>query len=85
MDKIQAKTYKNRGDLERFICTTYGRTVDKKDAELVGKMVELEALGVSHGSSLWGVNVVASDYKPTDVVPVKRGKRQRSAINGVTI
>jgi hypothetical protein len=82
-ETYEATNFSNRKALEESIVSASGRTVDKKDAQITGSVVELKELRLSHGQTIWGVQVVASDYQVNNNPRVKRGKRLPTKLNGV--
>ena len=83
---IQAKQYNSRGELEKAVISTHGRTTDKKDDTIGGTVAELEKFYLRHGQMMWGVRVVASDYQVSEpTVTINRGQIHLSKIDGKVI
>lgn len=81
---LKPKDFLDRESLETHIVSTYGSTVDKKDVILKGTTEELSKLFLSHGDSVWGVLVTASDYQDKPETPrVERGADYPSQLNGI--
>jgi hypothetical protein len=79
---FQAKDFNSREDLESAIVSELGKTTDKKDASITGTVTELLKLQLSHGQSVWGVIVEATDFQPDPVVEKpKRGPQFKSSLN----
>lgn len=81
--EFAASDHSHRSTLEEAVISAYGRTVDKKDAQIVGTVVELHNLGLRHNQTVWGVIARASDYKVNNQKGAPRGKRHPSKLNGV--
>ncbi len=76
----KAKDFNTRTALEKQIVSDYGRTVDKKDDTISGTTKQLHELQLEHGNVIWGVKVVASDYKLKNIKKVNRGKKFPSKV-----
>jgi len=82
MKTYQANTVGSREELELLVESDLGKTTEKKDAIIVGTTEELLKLKLSHGQTVWGVEVEASDYQPiADQPRPMRGELHKSAIN----
>lgn len=82
MEIYQAHDFNSREDLENSIVSDLGKTTDKKDASIVGIVADLLLLQLSHGQSVWGVGVEATDFQPDPVVEKpKRGPQFKSSLN----
>lgn len=81
---IQAKVYKTRNDLEKFVAQSFSLDAEKKDAEIVGTVAELKLLHLSPRNTFYGIKVKATDYKPKESVrPPNRGEVHAFGINKV--
>jgi hypothetical protein len=88
MTEYKAKDFNTRKALDTQVITDFGKTVDVKDAKITGTIQELKELGLEQNQNIWGVKVMASNYKVINNPKVKRGirgKRVASKINGQKI
>lgn len=82
MKTYNVTEYPSREDLERQVETDLGKTPDKKDGRIVGTSLELSRLQLSHGQSVWGVEVVADDFIQKEKQPKpSRGILHKSSLN----
>ncbi len=82
MQIYQANDFNGREDLESVIVADLGKTTDKKDAIISGTVSELLKVQLSHGQSVWGVVVEATNFQPDPVVEKpKRGPQFKSSLN----
>lgn len=77
--EYQASDYADRDALEAAISE---KTVDTKDAKIVGSASDLARLFLAHGDRVWGIAVEQTDY----VAPVvferpRRGELHKFGIN----
>lgn len=56
MIKILVKDYKTRAELEAFIVKTYGQTTDAKTDIISGSRIDMESLGLSESTKIWGLS-----------------------------
>ena len=77
-----AVDFADREALELQIATDLGKTPEKKDATITGTAAELRPLFLSHGQSVWGVDVTATDFTPETPTPrIDRGTIYKSSVN----
>jgi len=82
MQIYQANDFNGREDLESSVVADLGKTTDKKDAIISGTVAELSKVQLSHGQSVWGVVVEATNSQPDPVVEKpKRGPQFKSSLN----
>lgn len=82
MQTYQAKDFTSRELLDQQVASDLGKTPEKKDAKITGTTDELRALFLSHGQSVWGVEVEAVDFIPEEVTPrINRGTIYKSNLN----
>lgn len=84
METIQAKDFKTRNDLEKYVRNKYDLTPTRKDAEIVGTPGELMNLRLSERVIFWGIPCRTAETKKKKDVEVKkidRGERVESGIN----
>lgn len=85
IEKIEAKDFQTRTELESFVRNKFGLSTEKKLAEIVGTIGELAKLKLSPRSTFWGISCVGVEPEEdvADVVPekVNRGKRTGFGIN----
>jgi hypothetical protein len=75
-------SYNSREELETAIINDFGKTTDKKDAVIVGKISDLYKVQLSHGQSVWGVMVESTDFISSPVVDKpQRGAMFKSNLN----
>lgn len=87
MKIIHAKDFKTRDEIEMYVVSVFGKTIDAKDVKIKGTKSDLNKLGLKNGTVLWGVICIQTGKK--DVVPCKnianRGEIHKSKINGQVI
>ena len=72
---IQAKNYKNRDDIDKFVGELVNKdTAEKPDFIIKGKRAELEVLRLCDKSTVWGIKCQITD---TPSEPKKNGKVKR--------
>lgn len=88
MKKYKVSDFNNRKALDDTVISDFGRTTEVKEATIDGTMEELKKLSLEHNKEVWGVKVIASDYKVNNLPKVKRairGERTATKINGKKI
>lgn len=79
---FEANKFNSREDLEAAVIADLGKTTEKKDASITGTTTELLRVHLSHGQSVWGVAVEASDYQAEILVEKPhRGTQFKSSLN----
>lgn len=78
----KATDFTDRDALELQVISDLGKTPDKKDASITGTTAELRPLFLSHGQSVWGVEVIAEDFIPEVITErIDRGPLFKSSLN----
>lgn len=82
---FEATNFNTREALENAIIEQHGKTTNPKEDTISGTLDELKKLNLSHGTSIWGVRAVATDYtEPVTTKRPNRGKIFDSKLNGKT-
>lgn len=81
---MNAKDFGNREDLEAHV-KLQDESLPFEQKTINGTIQELKRLRLSHGQSIFGFRVVASDYQVRDVTPFPKRGESTSRLDGRAI
>lgn len=82
---INASNFAYRVELDRHVQTLAVENLAIEERIISGTIEELKKLSLSHGQSVYGMRVVASNYKVSNVTPFQKRGEAVSRIDGRAI